>query len=65
MSTQNPAARRHAIIFGREAVDGEVLVKYRDDRASVRDAQIASRVDADAVEMLIADGLEAAQNAFH
>jgi subtilisin family serine protease len=53
VSTQGPGrANRITRINGYEAVEGEILVKYRDDRASARHAQIESSADADAVETL-------------
>ena len=39
--------RRHVWINGREAAAGEVLVKYKDQRARVRQMDLESRADID------------------
>ena len=52
VSTQGPGNRgRITRVNGYEAAEGEILVKYRDDRASVH-AEIESRADAESVDVL-------------
>ena len=58
VATQDARGRRYSTFDGHAVVEGEVLVKYRDDRASVRHAQIEARADADAVESFTRSGVK-------
>src|SRR5688500_11455259 len=51
-STQGPGRGRIVRVNGYEAVEGEVLLKYREDRASASHAAIETAADADTVEAL-------------
>jgi len=52
VSTQGPGRGRIVRVNGYEAVEGEVLIKYRDDRVAASHAEIEAAADADVVESL-------------
>jgi subtilisin family serine protease len=57
VSTQAPGGGRIVRVNGHEAVEGEVLLKYRSDRIADNHAAIESAADADQVESLDRRGL--------
>jgi subtilisin family serine protease len=52
LSSQGPRPRTSVLVDGREAVEGEVLVEFRDEAAVFEQARAADEVDADEVESL-------------
>ena len=52
LSTQGRPAGGRVLIDGREAVDGEVLVQFRDAAGAFEQARAANEIDADEVETL-------------
>ena len=51
-----PSTARSVLVDGREAVDGEVLVQFRDEAAVFEQARAADEIDADEVESLDGHG---------
>ena len=47
LSTQSRRGRGSVFVDGREAVDGEVLVQFRDDAALFEQARAADEIEAD------------------
>jgi subtilisin family serine protease len=56
LSTQGRQERTSVLIDGREAVEGEVLVQFRDGADRFEQARATEEVDADEVESLAASG---------
>ena len=52
LSTQGRRERASVLVDGREAVEGEVLVQFRDEAAIFEQARAADEIDADEVESL-------------
>ena len=52
LATQSRRGRTSVLVDGREAVDGEVLVQFRDDAAGFEQARASDEIDAGEVESL-------------